>query len=284
MKPEEIDKIFGERLKNAAPTPPADLWNRLQERMEAELPQQEQKVKPIGFFMWVNKYAAAAAVTLMLSVGGTLYMLQEEKSGKVEGLAQTDVKQAAPTALPSEKADAVAFPAATDKPAGSLANVPKANAQEPQLSAEAPVLVAEPQHVPATAKARIAKATPKRQATKSLETTAEPQPEQLSTLALLNNKEEETAAGTSSAPLEIIIKRASEPVAFASETYTEEAYAAEEGTGFDKKRRLAKNILKQVVNLSNGERVELSELGINANKIALETQIGKQKISKVIHL
>lgn len=281
MKPEEIDKLFGERLKNAAPTPPADLWNRLQEKMEAELPQ-EKEVKRGGIFMWVNNYAAAAAVTLLLSVGGTLYMLQDEKPVKPEEIAQTEVKHSSPVNSPSEEADAVIVPAEVDRPT-SIAAVPEVKEQVPQPT-ESFVPQAESPKVQAMAKSNTDKAALKPQAPKAHVTRAESQPEPLKALALHRAGNAEPAANTASVPLEIIIKRSSDPVPFASEAYTEDVEAAEEGSGFDKKRRLAKNIFKQVANLSNGERVELSELGINANKIAFETQIGKQKISKVIHL
>ena len=48
MRPEEIDKLFKERLGKNAPTPPADVWSRLQERMQAEaLPREEEEVKVV---------------------------------------------------------------------------------------------------------------------------------------------------------------------------------------------------------------------------------------------
>ena len=83
-------------------------------------------------------------------------------------------------------------------------------------------------------------------------------------------------ANLNAEPVEIIIKRA---VA----AQTEMPVEGEQESRGDKKA-LAKNIFKQVRNLASGQGVELEELGIRADRVALETQIGKQKISKVINL
>ncbi|GAB3814508.1 hypothetical protein GCM10028895_07680 [Pontibacter rugosus] len=78
-------------------------------------------------------------------------------------------------------------------------------------------------------------------------------------------------------PVEIVIKRA-----VASQTAMAEETSAPDVP--NNKVKLAKNIFKQVRSLAAGDGMELSELGIRADRVALETQIGKQKISKVINL
>lgn len=59
MQPEDIDKLFRDRLQHHAPAPPDHLWAQL----EAEL--QPAKKRPA---MWL--YAAAAVITLLLAAGG----------------------------------------------------------------------------------------------------------------------------------------------------------------------------------------------------------------------
>ncbi|QCR21938.1 hypothetical protein [Pontibacter sp. SGAir0037] len=284
MKPEEIDKLFGERLRNSAPTPPADLWNRLQERMEAENLTEKKEEKRGGFMMWVNNYAAAAAVTVCLSVGATFYVIQQNNTATTDAtIAQADEQEKS---------------AVADKPAGTTAPIAVAPVQEAAPEAEVadktPATVA-----PETRHESMAKVSPKAADASAKaderEWRATPQPHKISQLATkeqevkpvfteeaLAKLPETPVAFASAAPIEIVIKRSANPVASAG--HAPAAEAEDDLNGFEKKQRLAKNIFKQVVNLSNGERVELKELGINADKIALETQIGKQKISKVINL
>ena len=58
MRPEDIDKLFKERLGNTSPTPPTDLWNRLQERIETEMPQpEEEEKKPVFILCWLTSHS-----------------------------------------------------------------------------------------------------------------------------------------------------------------------------------------------------------------------------------
>lgn len=292
MKPEDVDKLFRERLGPSSPTPPADLWNRLQDRMEAELPAKEEEKKPRGF-MWMS-YSIAAAITLLLAVGMVFYNVQRGTVA-VDGMAQNQ-KQV------PEQPLIITEPAA-DQPVVAQATEPVAIPDQTEIRKKSETPAPAPVKTEAIPRATIAKAEKKPAAVRAVTPTTAPKvastsPAPASQLvakaeqpaipvpvekdASYNTGEVVPATFASSSsvnmnaqPVEIIIKRtvAGQPVE-----------AEEELTGFEKKQKLAKNIFKQARNLSNGERVELSELGINADRIALETQIGKQKISKVIQL
>ncbi|WP_018477954.1 hypothetical protein [Pontibacter roseus] len=289
MRPEDIDKLFKERLGPSSPTPPADLWNRLQDRMEAEMPEKEaEKRKPAGY-MWLS-YSIAAAITLLLTVGIVFYNVKHNNV-PFDGMAH-DNSQVAEQPLViadpaqeqtiAEATEPVAIPEVTEQPVAP-APIPDNTVAIPQNT----VAKAEPK--PATTKRNVLAAAPKKQKAAPIPSSHQVAkvekpaiPAEAEKGSYYNTGEPVPAtfasAGNSNLdaqPVEIIIKRA-----VAVQQAEEEA----EPNGFEKKQKLAKNIFKQVRNLSNGERVELSELGINADKIALETQIGKQKISKVINL
>ncbi|MDX5420031.1 MAG: hypothetical protein LPK09_12515 [Hymenobacteraceae bacterium] len=288
MRPEDIDKLFKERLGPSAPTPPADLWNRLQDRIEAEMPSTNQEEQKPKGFMWLS-YSIAAAIALLLSVGIVFYNVQRG-TVPVDGIAHKKEQVAEQPLIITEQTPNSGIaqttePVTTDSPV------------EQQTSEQFAPAVAVPSASAVIPKATVAKATPKpavstnRPKSSTINSSSATQlVAQVDKPAIPLTPEKgdyyntgETiparfAANTvdmNAQPVEIIIKRA-----VALQQVEEE----DELSGFKKKQKLAKNIFKQVRNLSNGERVELSELGINADKIALETQIGKQKISKVINL
>jgi hypothetical protein len=294
MKPEDIDKLFKERLGPSAPTPPADLWNRLQDRIETEMPAiSKEEAKPRGF-MWLS-YSIAAAITLLLSVGIVFYNVQ---NGTVpvdrDGLTNVN-------GLKPEQPLIIEEPARTEEQLAQVTEQPATTSPSSEVLVEpaTPTATTAPVSKPAekVTKQVIAKAEPgadvKKGSPKTSTRSSVPVqqlaaqaekpaiPETLQKATIDNTGETAPVAiaantvNMNAQPVEIIIKRAAA---------VQEVEATEELNGFEKKQKLAKNIFKQVRNLSNGERVELSELGINADRIALETQIGKQKISKVIQL
>lgn len=282
MKPEDVDKLFNERLGKMSPTPSPDLWNRLQQRMEDEFPGAQEK-KPI--MMWTRSYAAAAAISVLLSAGVVFYSVQHKAGPETETIAQ---------ATPEVKEDKATDPIQSDQWVNkSIAVTPveASNAANPVTSEKTLAKVdesnAEPvaklpsgkglKQVERKQSAVVNNQKPMLAATLTRKPRTEPEPAKVvtpePTVAF-------TSANMNAAPVEIIIKltvdsESSEAIAMANE---------EPDSDFQKKRTLAKNIFKQVKNLSNGEQVSLSELGVNADRIALETQIGKQKISKVINL
>jgi len=80
MQPEDIDKLFREKLQHHAPTPPDYLWGQLEEEL------QPAKKRPV---MWL--YAAAAVIALLLVVGaGWLLRGPNLGAGNQELAANTD--------------------------------------------------------------------------------------------------------------------------------------------------------------------------------------------------
>lgn len=296
MRPEDIDNLFKDRLGNTSPTPPADLWSRLQDRVETEMPHQlrpkEEERKTS--FMWIYS-SVAATLSLLLTVGAVFYnikstpevsdslVIQEKailketpvyKAPETETIAQAEASTDQAD-LKSEKSSApqateVANPASniTDK-ADNAATIAKANTKAVEQHQAARALVAE--QPKANVQQAIAHSTP------TIEKPAETAVV-VPTVTPVTPSALAASADMNARPVEITIKRSARAsVATAQEAESEES-------GLEKKAKLAKNIFKQARNLANGEQVELADLGIRADRVALETQIGRQKISKVINL
>lgn len=284
MEPEEIDNLFNQRLGKMAPTPPADLWNRLQDRMQAEMPQpapeltiQPEEHQEKRRFGWLY-YSVAAAITLLLAIG---VVLKYQQPQTIDNQAIANV---AVTKHADQPAKTITLEATTEQ---SIAAV-----TPEETIAEQPAIITEKAQKPAVKKQFAPKAKAKKEerwvnvetqpATMLAQQTIKPatpkaEPEQ--TTAVMQTPVA-FASANSAEPVEITIKRTikSEEMAMAS------AAEPAEPSAFQRKQQLAKNIFKQVKNLSNGEKVKLEEVGLNADRIALETKIGKQKISKVINL
>lgn len=292
MRPEDIDKLFGDRLKNSAPTPPADLWNRLQERIETEMPETRLQIKPEQEekkkgFMWVYS-SVAATLSLLLATGLVFYNLktstpevQEILAAKEEPVLVEEPFYTQPA--PTETAILAQAEKNSEKNREAQATEPAtlaSNNTEAVTKTESPVAKAETRKAsmkPTLKSATIASTGTKYKtsdtATQPAAVTA-PEVEPVTPAATLAAAEV-APANLNAAPVEITITRAVAQQAAPAET--------QEPTGFDKKKTLAKNIFKQVRNLSNGEPVELASI-VRADKISLNTQIGKQKFTKVIQL
>lgn len=290
MRPEEIDKLFRERVGNTSPTPPSDLWNRLQERLEDEMPQKQEtpvisilKKEDRKSFMWIYS-SVAATLSLLLTVGVVFYNIKttpeiSERIAKVEKpvLEETPVHvvpapetvaQVEPTTennFEHQATDDAAPASNSTETVAKPATLAKATTKAVKQPSIAKATVAD--QPKANVQQAIASSTPTEKPVETAPT--------VTTTAFAANTA--TSANMNAEPVEIIIKRAAAPQSAMAE-------AESEPSGFDKKARLAKNIFKQVRNLANGEEVELQALGIRADKVALETQIGNKKLSKVINL
>ncbi|RIJ41666.1 hypothetical protein [Pontibacter oryzae] len=306
MKPENIDNLFKERLGNSTPTPPADLWARLQERMEAEeltaaapQPQAEKPVKQRFFWMYSS---VAATLSLLLTVGVVFYNIDSGTPEIQETLTKHDSKQ--PQELPLSAPDYTSAateevlskqvePEAVD--ATQLSEEKKSSNQATAANQLASNITKATETQKASARKNtnavqrqtLAKSTPvsdvaKVDAQPAIASSKKPVTEYtVPTAATVDVVPATLAAAKSDAnmnaePVEIIIKRS-----VAAQTAMAESNPQTDG---NKKVALAKNIFKQVRNLASGEGVELADLGIRADRVALETKIGKQKISKVINL
>lgn len=301
MRPEDIDNIFKERLGNTSPTPPGDLWNRLQERMELEMPQQAplqpKEKEEKGSYMWLYS-SVAATVLLVLAVCVVFININTGTSEVNQTLAVKGRVELSETPVLHQPQ-----PATIAQAEGTTGN----SSEEKKLStqateAESPASNTSEEDVKTEA---IAGITPKAVQRKPAMANAAKQPQAKVQQAFANNTLTERAAeaeeyeaapavklaipsatsvakadaNLNAAPVEITIIRSGSPQA-----QVVLAQADEAPTGIEKKTKLAKNIFKQVRNLASGEEVELSELGIHTDKVALNTQIGKQKFSKVFNL
>ncbi|WP_114782814.1 hypothetical protein [Botryobacter ruber] len=290
METHDIDKLFGERLKNAAPTPPADLWNRLQDRMETEMPVQQQEKKPV--MLWRKSYyGMAAAVTVLLTATMVFFHLRYNLPAADIKIAHTEV--AATKAAPAVKTPAPATEtiAAKQPEATEAAEIRLKNTAAPATIAAAPAKTGthatpkatDTKQVQHEGQQPVKQAAPMQTLALSIPTVEPTTPTDVAAVAAQPVTPIALAASQpdlNAQPVEIIIKRSPSPEVASAPA----AEAEEELSGFEKKQRLAKGIFRQARNLTSGEPVDLSDLGINASRIELETQIGKQKFSKVINL
>ncbi len=290
MKPEDIDALFKKRLSDTSPSPSDDLWSRLQERLQDEMPVQPEAQK--SSFGWA-RYAVAATIALLLAVGLGIYTWQHNTVSITNTVAQQETNiepqpQETPALTPATMAEQ-AVPAhiaevTTDEKENKL--VTQATEKTPAASIPTKAIAytleatAKPEKMLNKATAPVKSFTvPVVQATAIALNKPTKQPAAAETEVVAENSTAIFALASGAAigaePVEIIIKRAVGTQALATE--------ADEPTGLEKKARLAKNIFKQARNLSNGEPVELADLGIRTSSIALETKIGNQKFSKVIN-
>jgi hypothetical protein len=115
MQPEDIDQLFRAKLEQHATPPPPSLWYDLQEQLEPE-----KKERRGGFFM----YAVAAAVTLLLLAGGWLLWQgpRTSSSGTLASNSASDGKAAGATGAEQAAPAPANTPAATDFATESAAN------------------------------------------------------------------------------------------------------------------------------------------------------------------
>ncbi|RDC63166.1 hypothetical protein [Adhaeribacter pallidiroseus] len=275
MKEEEVDQYFKNKFNQFTPAPSADAWARLQSKMEP--PQKKKSV------MWV--YYAAAVFTVTLLSGALYFYLNTNSLNpniqltqlkpltvplQVEPKLETslaDVGPKTPSALSTME------PQSTEKNIkNSTSNTAPVNKPVKKVKKIRPgILVAAAKSLPYTNHPDKA-ATPENYNT-DIATTNAP-----------NTTSSNSAPAASEYVMEVIIKKDPEVLAAAPDNgYQTVEEAIKENVS--KKGRLVKNIFKQARNLKNGEKVELSTLGLNANyRIDVESKLFKQKYTKVINL
>ena len=268
MEPEDIDKIFKDRLANLPATPASDAWARLQQKMEPP-----KKARS----MWI--YYTAASITLLIIAGlwffnnqyspgsGTLATVNKPKASAVSPL-----KTATPvTIIPEEVKTA-------ETQVAQAENIPSEIKQKSKN--QRPVVVKGDEEMKAPVIAKLKKPV-KAEKILAKEKTYEPTPspalvasapEEKITLRGPDNSE--TATVLTASIIEVKIKRDS----------PEEEERSDLRENLARKTNLLKNIYKQARNLKNGEQVELASLGIDTDKINAEKKEIKEKLNKVISL
>ncbi|QDA61913.1 hypothetical protein [Hymenobacter jejuensis] len=141
MQPEDIDKLFRDRLQGHAPTPPAYLWDQL----EAELKPAAKK-RPV---LWL--YAAAAAIALLLVASYGLLLRGPATNSSTGTLATTKRAAQAPTSTPDNLSTSSANTQATPTP--QAASSPSEAGSE-ALAATTPASVVPSELAPAVHTAR----------------------------------------------------------------------------------------------------------------------------------
>jgi hypothetical protein len=275
MKEEEVDQYFKNKFNQFTPVPSADAWARLQSKME---PPQKKKSG-----MWVY-YAAAVLTVTMLS--GALYFYLNTSSLN----SNTSLTQLKPITVPLQvdtNPETGLADAGTKTPPVLPTIEPQAAEKNVKTNTSNTTTTSKPVKKVKKIRPGILIA-----ATKAMPYTSSPE----ESVAKENSSDIPTATNSANANLpdlatagqehvmEVIIKKDPEVLAAAT---NKEYQTVEEAIkeNVSKKGRLVKNIFKQARNLKNGEKVELSTLGINANyRIDVESKLFKQKYTKVINL
>ncbi|RNI30640.1 hypothetical protein [Rufibacter latericius] len=295
MSAEDLDKLFRDKLKDKPVTPSNDVWERMQARMQqASQPEtpnpfmvpvaSEEKEERGTIRMWY--YSAAAAVTMLLSVG--LWVNREnidplQPSGTVATVQ--DAKPSTPKVI-SPSVENTTAPASNENE--NTASFPVTPSQTPEQNQALASVNTKPIAPVAKEKVKAAAGETRRNEARELERPKAPEKAQEPVMmaATTPSKTQEATKATPDAAggLEIIVKldnaQATPSLAQASTKETDTPQTeGQAGTG-----RVLKGILKQVKNLKDGEKVNLSELGITKHTYALETRIGNKKITKSIEL
>jgi hypothetical protein len=282
MRPEDIDELFKGRLGNLERTPSSDAWQRLQEQLQ---PPPKRKVIPL----W---WSVAATVALLVFTGYYLHLSQlpgptpaQVAAGKrpvqqVTPPAKADRPAAQPAGEQDTQPEQLAQTSTPPAEAGNAA--PKAPVQ-PNVSSLASARIPA---APVTGKpAPVRRVTPPqtKQVDQQLEEGQAPEQMALQKPAPVPAQvSSRGAAQPGGEAIEVVILK-TEPAAGQmadAGTFSEEA---EEAAVPSRKTKLVKGIFKQLKNLAAGEKVDLSEIGIDRYSVAIETQIGNRKISKTIN-
>lgn len=277
MKEEEVDQYFKNKFSGFAPAPSADAWARLQSKLEPPLPKRNT--------MWV--YYAAAAVTLLLLSGALVFWLNTQSVNPTGNLARQ-----MPVISPIEPklVDPVVAAAVTGQ--DELFQIPEIlalNGENSQTTKTRNTTATTGKPVKKRKKIRpgiLIAAAPKTFETTSQSVAPAAAEKKVTPAAVVTQPSPTLASNQPPAAkvLEVVIKKdAGEIMAQVGETEFETASALRNNLA--KKGKLVKNIFKQARNLKNGDKVELSTLGLNANyRIDVESKILKQKYTKVINL
>jgi len=263
MEPEEIDRLFKDRLAGLPAMPSADAWSRLQRKMEP--PKKENKI-------WL--YYVAASISILLVVGLLFFRNQALISSQQVAVTKPIIEQKI------DKPIEIAPEQATENKVAASGTI-----EAPEFKKEVAFSVAGK-----TSKIKdnnlLAQANRKRTTAKTAITKKKEQQLVIETQVLLAQE------NNLPSPDKQVTLALNEPVNIIQVTVKrdnlDELTKAHEESGLRdnlaNKGRFLKNIYKQARNLKNGERVELAALGINTERLKDEKNNIKEKINKVIPL
>jgi hypothetical protein len=258
MQPEDIDKLFREKLERHAPPPPDYLWAQL----EAEL--QPARKRPT---MWL--YASAAVITLLMLAGGMWLWQGANLNSPIGTVATVRTKPAtktAPAVSSKNSSSQATLPAAQPSTTPEAASVATAPTKQPESGAQPARPLrsksAAPQLARATPASRSSslKALPTPQPKTSPSTmvatftSTKAQPERPVAEETLPNAPQQlptVAAATPPVPTGPIVVEVRQSSATAALVATQEA---------PRKGRLGGQVMRQVGNALRGEPVTLPRL------------------------
>ncbi|HEX8426775.1 hypothetical protein [Hymenobacter sp.] len=287
MQPEDIDKLFRDRLEGHAPTPPAYLWDRLEEEL------QPAKKRPV---LWL--WAAAAAVALVLA-SGVLWLQLAPTAGVGSAPLATSTKPA-PRSANQEQQLAVqplknsvkpvelqatpspALTSTSSKAAAAAAPTARLRQQKgvrPEARQQITASTIQPSHTN-----KLLHSTPTPQAPKVMAapeavaaTTPKTQPERslpaVDAPALSRTPTTIALAATPTAPtgpIEVEVHRSNDATA---------STTAESSS----RHSLGGILLRQARNAVRGERVSLAETGL-PEAVTVQARVGNRTLTKVIQL
>ncbi|WP_375435389.1 hypothetical protein [uncultured Hymenobacter sp.] len=287
MQPEDIDKLFRDRLEGHAPAPPAYLWNQLEEEL------QPAKKRP-ALWLW-----AAAAVVLLLA-SGLLWLQLSPTSGTGSAPLAASAK---PTRSanqgqqavvePAKKSVAATHPQATTAPAlastlpkaatvaAPTASVRQPEGAHPEARQQLTASTTRPTRINKTFRPastpEIVKTNPAPEAVAA--TAPKTQPERslpsVEALAPARTQPALALAATPSVPtgpIEVEVHRSNDATAVAA---TDAASTS--------RRSLGGILLRQARNAVRGERVSLAETGL-PETVTVQARVGNRTLTKVIQL
>ncbi|ALD20867.1 hypothetical protein [Hymenobacter sp. DG25A] len=270
MQPEDIDKLFRDRLQGHAPTPPAFLWDKL----EAEL-QPAHKKRPV---MWL--YASAAVVALLLAGGAWLLRTGPQSASSIEMATVVSRPSAPAISQPATASEAIekeistpqataASPSASTLSKAVATAAPAPARQQPTTNnASAPRTT---RGLAATENRAVAAATP-RPAHPERTVKAEPiptiTPEPVP--AALASTTTTPVPAAPLGPIEVEVRRQTQaPVALAS-------------NGPASRPRLG-SLIRHARNVLRGDQVNLAEAGL-PETVTVQARVAGHTLTKVIQL
>ncbi|GAA4386156.1 hypothetical protein [Hymenobacter koreensis] len=298
MRPEDIDKLFREKLDQHVTPPPPGLWFDLQERIE---PKEEKR--RAGFWM----YAVAAAITLLL-VAGTGWLVwrptqlsqspvlgelatvsppqtgvadQTQGSVSEEALAQPDALAANTPSASSEETAAPAADTNRSTPAqttDSFTPTPEAARQRDAIR----MVARTKRGAPAPEQRPALRPTPQpEEAVAAVKPAAAPAPELLATspAPVPAGSQALAATGLPKAPqgaieVEVRESAANLPVVATAGVEPEAS-----------RRSRLFGVVKQVSRVVRGEKPDLTEVGLPSNPaLTVQARLGSHTLTKTISL
>ncbi|MGV3642150.1 MAG: hypothetical protein ACO1NZ_16615 [Adhaeribacter sp.] len=259
MEPEEIDKLFRDKLAGRPALPSPEAWMRLQQQME---PKKKEKT------MWIY-YAAASVVLLMMA--GLLYF-RSGQPGAGPAIATAPASKAPAPAPEKPATEQLQLANTRPAPQQALPEVVSGRQQEAQPAVARVSGGSKPKSPRTRTRTRPVEAPVQLAVSEQQEQKSQDQP----SLALAATPGSQPAQASAEPDLSIVEVKVQRNPEVDQEPGLRD--------NLNRKGQLLKNIYKQARNLKNGEPVELASLGVNEGRIQEETKELKQKISNVISL